>query len=667
MLIATSLAFVFTAATMFTFALRTPALWAFLAVLGLNVVALALSSVNSLRQRRLTRQSHEVLVRAWRPAALPGVDLYLPTCGEPPAVLDNAYRAVAAVDWPADALTVWVLDDADRPEVAALAARHGYRYVVRPDRGHLKKAGNLNHALTLSSGEFIAILDADFAPRPDFLRHLVPYLSDPAVGIVQSPQCFDTDGTMSCIQRAGRAYRECDTWRADTLERLGKQAKPRLVVVSSLNRYTADEKLLAEGWEKTLAPLRALGVPVVYVEDTPVPGADVPACVSGSPDSPADCAFGRADALRPDPPARRIASGALPGVRSVGVNEVLCPGEGPTCPAVLDRIPLYRDDAHLTNAAAAVLTNRLERLLTEAGALPAAAPAGKAVAAAGSAGAASTVGGADGWTRLLRDDFDGPAGSPPSAANWMHDVGTCYPGCPAPQWGTGEVETMTDSTDNVRLDGKGALEIVPTRKDGAGSSGRIEIRRSDFTPPPGGALRIEASIALPDVTGAGAAGYWPAFWTLEAPLRDGYTGWPGVGELDVMESVNGRDTVFGSMHCGVPDGGPCPEPVGLTSGPQPCPDYRTAFHPYAVEVDLTPGAEEVRRYLEGRVHRRVTADRMDSATWKRAVHHGLFLILNVAVGGKLPQADGADVGPKTQPGQPMRVDHVTVSARERRG
>ncbi|WP_329588373.1 cellulose synthase catalytic subunit [Streptomyces sp. NBC_01005] len=206
-LISSSLAFVLTAATMLTFALRTPALWAFLAVLALNLVALVLSSVNSLRQRRLTRRSHEVLVHAWDPSELPEVDLYLPTCGEPLAVLDNAYRAVSAVDWPG-ALTVWVLDDAASPEVAELAASYGYRYVVRPDRGHLKKAGNLNHALTLSSARYIAVLDADFAPRPDFLRHLVPYLADPGVGIVQSPQCFDTDGTMSWIQRAAGSAQE---------------------------------------------------------------------------------------------------------------------------------------------------------------------------------------------------------------------------------------------------------------------------------------------------------------------------------------------------------------------------------------------------------------------------------------------------------------------------
>ncbi|MCX5205528.1 SGNH hydrolase domain-containing protein [Streptomyces sp. NBC_00237] len=452
----------------------------------------------------------------------------------------------------------------------------------------------------------------------------------------------------------GRAYRECDTWRTHALERLRQQPRPRLVVISSLNRYTADEKLLARGWEETLRPLRELGVPVVYVEDTPVPGKDVPACVSGHLDSPDACAFSRRESQRPDPLARRIASGALPGVRSVGVNEVLCPGDGPTCPAVLDRVLLYRDDAHLTNAAAVVLAARLERLLTQAGALPASGTTGNP---------AGRRPGPDGWVRLLRDDFEGPAGSPPSPAVWLHDTGTCYPGCPAPQWGTGEIETMTASTDNVRLDGKGALEIVPTRKDGRWSSGRIETRRSDFAAPPGGTLRIEASIALPDVTGPKAAGYWPAFWTLGAPLRDGYTGWPGVGELDVMESVNGRDTVFGTLHCGVLGGGPCKEPAGLSSAPQKCPGCRTAFHSYAVEVDRTVGAEEVRWYLDGRVYHRVAASRMDAGTWKRAVDHGLFLILNVAIGGELPRQDGASPGPATEPGHPMRVDHVTVSTR----
>ncbi|MGW1226854.1 acyltransferase family protein [Streptomyces sp. NPDC002530] len=442
----------------------------------------------------------------------------------------------------------------------------------------------------------------------------------------------------------GRTYHECDTWRADSLARLAKGPKPRMVVISSLNRYTDDRRLLLTAWEKTLKPLRALGVPIVYIEDTPVPGTDVPACVSGHLDDPGACAFDRAKARWADPLAERAAAGTLPGVRAVGVNAVLCPATGPVCPAVLDRILLYRDDAHLTDVAAVVLAPRIERLLAGPGAP-----------------------GRGGWTELLREEFDGPAGARPAASRWLYDRGTCYPGCPAAQWGTGEIETMTDSTENVRLDGRGALEIVPTLRDGRWYSGRIESRRSDFAPPPGGVLRIEASIALPDVTGAAAGGYWPAFWTLGAGLRDGYTGWPGTGEIDVMESVNGRDAVFGTLHCGTSDGGPCREPMGLSSPRQACPGCRGAFHTYAVELDTAPGAEELRWYLDGRVYHRVKASAMDAATWDRALKRGQFLILNVAIGGALPAADGAGPGPATEGGHAMRVDRVAVSTREAAG
>jgi len=437
----------------------------------------------------------------------------------------------------------------------------------------------------------------------------------------------------------GREYRECDTWRADALARLAREPKPRLIVVSTLNRYTADRELLLHGWEEALAPLRAIGAPIVYLRDTPVPGRDVPACVSGHPDTLAACEFPRADALLPDPLAETAAAA---GVRVVDVDPVLCPGAGRSCPAVLDRILLYRDDAHLTNAAAVVLAPRLEHLLTETGVLGARPGAG--------------------WTTLLRDDFDGAPGSRPAADLWQYDLGTCYPGCPAAQWGTGEIETMTDSTANVRLDGRGWLEITPTLDGDRWSSGRIESRRADLAPPAGGVLRIETAIALPDVTGPAAGGYWPAFWTLGAGLRDGYTGWPGIGELDVLESVGGRGTL-GTMHCGTAVGGPCREPAGLGSGEQPCPDCWGTRHTYTVEVDRTTSPEQVRWYLDGREYHRVTADRIDPAVWDSAVHHGVFLILDVAIGGNLPTAAGTPVTPATRPGHPMRVDYVAVQTR----
>lgn len=60
----------------------------------------------------------------------------------------------------------------------------------RTNRPELRKAGNIRHAFAHSSGEAVVIFDADFCPRPEFLRETIPYLMDPSVGIVQSPQCF---------------------------------------------------------------------------------------------------------------------------------------------------------------------------------------------------------------------------------------------------------------------------------------------------------------------------------------------------------------------------------------------------------------------------------------------------------------------------------------------
>jgi cellulose synthase (UDP-forming) len=86
---------------------------------------------------------------------------------------------------------VHVLDDADLPAVRELAAEYRFDYVVRPNRGEWKKAGNLIHAFENSDGEFCVVFDADFAPRPDFLRNTLPYMDDPAVGVVQTAQYFD--------------------------------------------------------------------------------------------------------------------------------------------------------------------------------------------------------------------------------------------------------------------------------------------------------------------------------------------------------------------------------------------------------------------------------------------------------------------------------------------
>ena len=269
-----------------------------------------------------------------------------------------------------------------------------------------------------------------------------------------------------------------------------------------------------------------------------------------------------------------------------------------------------------------------------------------------------------GWTIAFSDDFDGPANSAPSSANWLYDLGTSYPGGAA-NWGTGEVESNTSSTANVYLDGAGNLAIKPIR-DAAGNwtSGRIETQRTDFHPPAGCVMHTEARLQMPNVTGAAAAGYWPAFWSMGAPARGvGATNWPSIGEQDVMENVQGQNTEYGTFHCGVAPGGPCNEYNGL-GGTTSCVTGGTCqsgFHTYAVEWDQSVSPQQLRWYLDGVQFFHVDSTQVDATTWANATDHGYFLILNVAMGGSFPGAFGGGPTAATASGVPMLVDYVTVS------
>ncbi|WP_128434383.1 glycoside hydrolase family 16 protein [Streptomyces cyaneus] len=266
-----------------------------------------------------------------------------------------------------------------------------------------------------------------------------------------------------------------------------------------------------------------------------------------------------------------------------------------------------------------------------------------------------------GWTQVFLDDFNGSAGTGVNTSNWQYSTGTSYPGGPA-NWGTGEVETMTNSTNNVSLDGSGNLRITP-RRDAAGNwtSGRIETVRTDFQPPAGGKLRVEGRIQMPNVTGTAAEGYWPAFWMLGAPYRGNYQNWPSVGELDIMENVQGRNTVWATMHCGTNPGGPCNETTGLGSSTA-CPGStcQSAFHTYSMEWDRSVSPETIRFYVDGTQFHSVNASQVDATTWSNATNHGFFIILNVAMGGAFPDAFGGGLDADTQPGNPMVVDYVQV-------
>ncbi|GAA1632854.1 carbohydrate-binding protein [Actinoplanes couchii] len=296
----------------------------------------------------------------------------------------------------------------------------------------------------------------------------------------------------------------------------------------------------------------------------------------------------------------------------------------------------------------------MKRLLTVASALLVAAlltaPAEAAVPPAPS-----------GMTLVFSDDFTGASGTGLNRSNWLYSTGTGYPGGAA-NWGTGEIETMTDSTANVYQDGAGNLVIKPLR-DSAGrwTSGRVETQRTDFAAPAGGRMRIEGRIQQPNVTGAAAAGYWPAFWALGDAARPvGATNWPSIGELDILENINGRSSVFAALHCGTNPGGPCNETTGLTSGERACTGCLGAFHTYAIEHDRSVSPEQLRWYLDGVNYFTLNSTAVDATTWNNATHHGFFVILNVAMGGGFPAAFGGGPTAATQPGVPMLIDYVAV-------
>ncbi len=294
------------------------------------------------------------------------------------------------------------------------------------------------------------------------------------------------------------------------------------------------------------------------------------------------------------------------------------------------------------------------------------------VALAGSAAVAATANAAlppppAGWTQVWADDFTGAANTLPNGGNWIIDLGTSYPGGP-PQWGTGEIQTYTNSTGNVSHDGAGNLRITPLR-DAAGNwtSARIETQRTDFKAPAGGVLRIEGRIQMPNVTGAQAAGYWPAFWALGAPYRNDRYSWPAIGEFDVMENVNGINSVWGVLHCGVNPGGPCNETQGLGAS-RACPGStcQSAFHTYAFEWDRSVSPNQLRWYVDGQQYHTVTQSQIGEPHWTNMTGHaGYHILLNVAMGGAFPNGVAGSATPTaaTVPGRPMLVDYVAVYSR----
>lgn len=122
------------------------------------------------------------------PPPLPGlsVDIYIPTYNEDISIIKKTVLGCSSISYPHK---TYLLDDGNRPELAKKAAEWGCGYITRTERLHAK-AGNLNHALLCTDGEFVVIFDTDCVPQPDFLDKTIGYFHDQKLAFVQTPHNY---------------------------------------------------------------------------------------------------------------------------------------------------------------------------------------------------------------------------------------------------------------------------------------------------------------------------------------------------------------------------------------------------------------------------------------------------------------------------------------------
>jgi len=135
-----------------------------------------------------------------------GVDVFITVYGEDIEKIRATTTAALAIR---GEHTTWILDDGRSDEVRELADELGARYVRRLSSNGAK-AGNVNHALTISTGEYFAIFDADFVPKPEFLYETLPFFVDEELAFVQTPQAY---GNMRNLVSRGAGFMQSVFYR----------------------------------------------------------------------------------------------------------------------------------------------------------------------------------------------------------------------------------------------------------------------------------------------------------------------------------------------------------------------------------------------------------------------------------------------------------------------
>lgn len=247
-----------------------------------------------------------------------------------------------------------------------------------------------------------------------------------------------------------------------------------------------------------------------------------------------------------------------------------------------------------------------------------------------------------GFNIIWSDDF---SGSSLDLSKWDR-----WSGIPS----NGEQETYPANGNNCQVTPSKSLLITPENNNGQWTSCRIESQPS-FQAQPGGQLIVQSRFKLGS-PGANLQGIWPAFWSLGDAVRHG-TPWPACGEIDTFENIDGGALGYGTLHCGAA----CNDPTGLSQGMAF--DYGS-FHTWAHAIDLRNGdwrQQTITWYMDGHPYHVVHgSDVGDAGTWASVAHNGMFITLNVAVGGGWPGNAAGNTASGVAAG--MEVQYVAVYA-----
>ena len=133
----------------------------------------------------------------------PEVDVFIATYNEPAELLYKTVNGCKYMKYPDKSkVHIYLCDDGSRQEVKDLAVKMGVNYLEREEHEHAK-AGNLNHALSVTSAPYVLTLDADMVPHSELLMHTIPFFiaqeienegkeekDQKHIGFVQTPQAF---------------------------------------------------------------------------------------------------------------------------------------------------------------------------------------------------------------------------------------------------------------------------------------------------------------------------------------------------------------------------------------------------------------------------------------------------------------------------------------------